>query len=374
MKKIIAAIIVFFMLVFFPSGVYAEELTAADYGLDDTDSWMTYDASEFLRENNITPDDPSGALELSPKTVLSYMINKLKNSAAAPIKLLGVIISTIIMSAAAGTVSDTVSGNKAVAVFRIVTVLAAVTVIVPPLESCFQYASQTMTDGGNFMICYVPVFAGICTASGNPASSSAYSAFMLMTAEASVNAVSEILMPAVSVCMAMSIIDCMNPMFSLSSVTALIKKMISAFLGFIMTIFTGMLSVQSIVGVSADTVGVKAAKFVVSNVVPVIGSAVADAYSSMRAGLGLLRGAAGAFGIIALAVTVLPPVIQAGCMYIAMSVGAAAAEMFGAGGLSSLFKGAASALSLVMAVLACFIVMFVISTVILMSSGLNCMV
>lgn len=53
-----------------------------------------------------------------------------------------------------------------------------------------------------------------------------------------------------------------------------------------MTVFTGLLSIQSIVGTSADTLGVKAAKFVVSNFVPIVGSAVADAYTTMRSGLG----------------------------------------------------------------------------------------
>ena len=98
---------------------------------------------------------------------------------------------------------------------------------------------------------------------------------------------------------------------------------------------------------------------------------MADAYSSIRAGLGLLRGAAGAFGIIALAVTLLPPVIEVGCMYLTMTAGEAFAQMFGSGELATLFKGAASTLTLVIAMLSCFSVMFVISTVILMAAGLN---
>ncbi|MGN1105939.1 MAG: stage III sporulation protein AE, partial [Huintestinicola sp.] len=157
----------------------------------------------------------------------------------------------------------------------------------------------------------------------------------------------------------------------LSSVTGLMKKITTLFLGFGMTVFTGLLSIQSIVGASADTLGVKAAKFVVSNFVPVVGSAVADAYSTMRSGLGLLRGAAGAFGIIALCVTLLPPVLETLCLYLAMTAGEAAAEMFGVKELGTFFKGAASVLSLTAAVLACFGVMFVISTVILMAAGLG---
>ncbi|MBQ5332368.1 MAG: hypothetical protein J6K92_03795, partial [Oscillospiraceae bacterium] len=174
-----------------------------------------------------------------------------------------------------------------------------------------------------------------------------------------------------SLCMAMNIIDAVNPSFSLSSVTGLMKKLTALLMGFGMTIFTGLLSIQSIVGASADTLGVKAAKFVVSNFVPVVGSAVADAYSTMRSGLGLLRGAAGAFGIIAVCITLLPPILETACLYLAMTAGEAAAEMFGIKELGTFFRGAASVLSLCLAVLACFGVMFVISTVILMAAGLG---
>lgn len=105
-----------------------------------------------------------------------------------------------------------------------------------------------------------------------------------------------------------------------------------------MTVFTGLLSIQSIVGTSADTLGVKAAKFVVSNFVPIVGSAVADAYTTMRSGLGLLRGATGAFGIIALCVTLLPPILETLCLYLAMTAGGSGGGAFRCKGAGQIFR------------------------------------
>ena len=42
---------------------------AEDYGANDTADSLPYDAAEFLRENNISPDDPEGITSLSPKTL-----------------------------------------------------------------------------------------------------------------------------------------------------------------------------------------------------------------------------------------------------------------------------------------------------------------
>lgn len=376
MKKIIFAIITAVLtLLLLSFSVSAEEISldelAEEYGISEISEALPYDTESFLKDKGISPDDPDSITKLTPKTVISYMWGKLKYSAAAPIRLFGIILSVIILGAASGASADSLGNKGSIELYRTITVMIAVILTVPSIETCIKDSAATLKSGSEFMLCYVPVFAGISAAAGNAASSLSYNAIVLLIAEASVKIASDMLMPVISVCMAMNIIDAINPSFSLSSVTGLMKKATSLFLGFGMTIFTGLLSIQSIVGASADTLGVKAAKFVVSNFVPVVGSAVADAYSTMRSGLGLLRGAAGAFGIIALCVTLLPPVLQTFCLYLAMTAGEAAAEMFGVKELGTFFKGAASVLSLTAAILACFGVMFVISTVILMAAGLG---
>ena len=375
MKKLMTIILSAVLMLAFGADAGAEEPAdiaslAEDYGVSDTADSLPYDAAEFLRENNIFPDDPDGITSLSPKTVISYMTEKLKHSAASPLRLFGTVFSVIILAAAGGAAADIVqSGSEKI--YRTAAVLAAVGVTVPSLESCLDTAADTLIRGSDFLVCYVPVFTGIAAASGSVTASAGYSMTVLLLAQAAVKIASEVLVPVISVCMAMNIIDAVNPSFSLSSVTGLLKKWTSLLLGLMMTVFTGLLSIQSIVGTSADTLGVKTAKFVVSNFVPIVGSAVADAYTTMRSGLGLLKGTAGAFGIIALCVILLPPVIETACLYLAMTAGEAAAELFGAKELGRFFGGAASLLAMTGAVLACFAVMFVISTVILMAAGMS---
>ena len=376
MKKLLMIMLWTAFMFVFGASVGAEEPAdisslAEDYGANDTADSLPYDAAEFLRENNISPDDPEGITSLSPKTVIAYMTEKLKHSAAAPLRLFGTVISVVILAAAGGAAADAVQSGGSEKIYRTVAVLAAVGVTVPSLESCIDTAAQTLVQGSDFLVCYVPVFTGIAAASGNVTASAGYNLTVLLLAQSAVKIASDVLVPVISVCMAMNIIDAVNPSFSLSSITGLLKKWTSLFLGLMMTVFTGLLSIQSIVGTSADTLGVKAAKFVVSNFVPIVGSAVADAYTTMRSGLGLLRGATGAFGIIALCVTLLPPILETLCLYLAMTAGEAAAELFGAKELGRFFGGAASLLAITGAVLACFVVMFVISTVILMAAGMT---
>ncbi len=374
MKRTIICILLLMtaMLLMGGTDVGADEISdiAAELEAGRAADGLDYTAAEFLRENNITPDNAQGITELSPKTVLAYMWEKLKHEGVKPLKTLGMIISVVILSAAVGAFSDAIGAKGTEKVCRTVTVLAAVTVVVPPLEECIEHSRSILIDGGEFMLCYVPVFTGICTAMGNALSGASYNVIVLALAQIAVKFVCEIIFPVISVCVGMSVIDAIVPSFSLNSVITLFKRAVTFLMGLMMTVFTGMITIQSIVGNSADTVGIRAAKFMVSNFVPVVGGAVADAYTTMRSGLGLLRGAAGAFGVIALAVILLPPIIETGCMYLVMSAGEAASQMMGLSGIGTLFKGTAAALSLVLAVLACFGVMFTVSTVILMAAGL----
>lgn len=379
MKRIIkimsVLIAVIFLMCAVSGSISAEELDlgklAEEYGISDLSDGLSYDAESFLQENGISPDDPDSITKITPKTVISYLYEKLCHTAAAPVRLFGMILAAVMLGAAAGAAADSLGKSGSTELYRTITVLSAVIITVPSIGSCIDNAADNLTKGSNFMLCYVPVFAGVAASAGNAASALSYNAVVLIIAEAAARVASDVFMPVLSLCMAMNIIDAVNPSFSLSSVTGLMKKLTALLMGFGMTIFTGLLSIQSIVGASADTLGVKAAKFVVSNFVPVVGSAVADAYSTMRSGLGLLRGAAGAFGIIAVCITLLPPILETACLYLAMTAGEAAAEMFGINELGTFFRGAASVLSLCLAVLACFGVMFVISTVILMAAGLG---
>ena len=369
-RKFILMIFAAVMVSAFGADISAEDISslADDYGIGEISRELPSEAAEFLEEKGISPDDPQSVMSLSPALVLEYMWEKVKDNAAEPLRIFAAVTALVVMAAAVGSVSEISDGGSSEQLCRIITVLAAAAAVIPTVSRCVDNAAADMESGSDFMLCYVPVFASVAAAAGNAAASLGYNAVVLLAAEAAVRVAADVIMPVISICIAMSIINAVNPAFSLGSLTVFMRKWISLLLGFIMTLFTGLLSIQSIVGASADTLGVKAAKFMVSNLVPVVGSAVADAYTTMRSGLGLLRGAAGAFGIIAAVVILLPPILESGLIYLAMSAGEALAEMMGIKELAVFFKGTASALSLLIAVISCFAVMFIISTIILMSA------
>ena len=85
--------------------------------------------------------------------------------------------------------------------------------------------------------------------------------------------------------------------FDLKRLTDALYKAIKWALVLAVTVYTGVLSVQTIVANSAEMAGGKAAKMLVSGAIPIVGSAFSDAFSVIVSGAALVKNGVGAFGV-----------------------------------------------------------------------------
>lgn len=350
------------------SGNIADELGIDTSGINEG---LTPEARAVLEENGLTADNPEAISQITPRDVFRYVWEEFKKSLAKPLKLLVSLMAIILVAAVIESMEESIHNKSLSKIFGVICVLISSGIISGSVSESISRAANALDSGGMFMMGYVPVFAGITASSGGVTSAVAYNMLVLLVAQTTVQLSGEAIVPALSVCMAMGIVEAINPDFKLSGITEAVKKIIVFVMGFIMTIFIGLLSLQSIVGASADTLGVKAAKYVVSNFIPVIGGAVADTYATVKNSLGLLRGGVGFIGIAAIFVMVLPPVLDIAAMRLVFGAADVAAELFGVSQIKVLVKNTGWILSAVFSILVCFAVMLIIATAILMLVGLN---
>jgi stage III sporulation protein AE len=180
----------------------------------------------------------------------------------------------------------------------------------------------------------------------------------------------KVLIPLLRMCLAMCIVDAVNPAVSLQGFIQLIQKVTAWILGLMMAVFLGMLTVQSLVAVSADRAGTKAVKYVISGAVPIIGGAVSDAYSAVLGSVGVLRSGVGMVGILALCSLFMPALLNLGIYRLLMAVSSAVSGLFMADGLTRFFKNVECILATGFSVAVSFSVMFVFSSAsVLLISG-----
>lgn len=353
---------------------YAEEADIIDeLGIDmgSVSDSLPNEVKDKLEENNITADSVDEITAITPADVFKYIFGEIKNKLSYPIKIFAMMLCVITVNAAVNGFSDCLSNKSLEKIYNIVTVLIITSVIAEPISECVELTAETLRSGAEFMICYIPVFSGIAASSGSITSAAAYNTALMLISEAVVWISAEYVMPILSVCMSLGIIEAINPSFQLTSVTESVSKLIKIVLGFVMIIFIGVLSLQSIIGTSADTLGIKAAKYLASNFIPVVGGAVADAYTTIRSSLGILRGGTGFFGIAALFIMTFPVIAEIGIMKLVFDCSDMICGMFGFGNIKIIIKNTSSILAMMLSLMICFTMMLIISTALLMSMGLN---
>ena len=135
-------------------------------------------------------------------------------------------------------------------------------------------------------------------------------------------------------------------------------------------VFKGIMEVKGLISEEEDDMTTRTVKFSLGAFVPVVGSALGEALNTVRGCLSLLKSTLGGFGVIAIALIALPPIIECVIWLITLGFLNMAAEMFSLSSVSALFKAVQGVLKTLVAVLlSCSMFMIVATTVVTLAGG-----
>lgn len=378
MKKTIFIILMIFL---FPANeVFADDTAlSSEYqsiideqydaaGVDDLMDNLPGNVEEQLTDNGIDSASSESILGIGISDFFSNLWTSVLDIINKPIQLLvvcfGIMLLCALLQALQSTVESTISQ-----VFTSVCTLAICAVLVEPITNCITYAAQTIQEASNFMLCFIPVFTGIVSASGMTISGLGYNTALFAAIQLISSITAKILVPFLGVFLALSIVTSISGELHIEKLTSSVKKTIIWTLTFLVTIFTGIFSAQTMVATSADTVATKTAKFAVSSFVPVVGSALGDALTSVQGCLSLVKSSVGAFGIIVCLLTFLPPMITVIFYMLAVKLVSAMGHVLQIEGVDGIFQAIYDTLSILLAFLICFSILAIVCTAMMISMG-----
>lgn len=370
--RLIAVAIVFIVFLFLSSGVYAtfgeEEKGYLNDTQDSFDNALNNEAREYLENNDIRLDE-NISKQLTFEEIIKGFLQTLSGGIKGAVTLAGTLLAVIVICAMTDSMYS--KNNEVSSVLELVGVMAVIGILFSRILQTIEYISTTINDIGKFMLTYVPVFASIIGSSGSVSSATSYYVTLIAIAEISSLVAMNILMPVLSILLALSIIGSINSALSFSAVIESVKKGFLWIVGLIMTIFVGSITIQGIVGVSADTVSTKAAKFMLSSFVPIVGSAISDAYQTVKGSLGLIRSCVGSFGIVAVLAMIIPPLVNILTVKLSLAFSSVISDILGVNKVSLVLKSSSTVLTLAMALLLCMGLMLIISTTVIMLVCIN---
>ena len=127
---------------------------------------------------------------------------------------------------------------------------------------------------------------------------------------------SKALLPTLSACIAAAAADAVVPGHSLQKIGQGLRKCVAWALTALMLVFTGFLSVTGAATSAADALSTQLTRTAIATAVPVVGSIISDAAGTVLAGAGMLKGAIGVFGLLAVLAICLTPFITMAVQYL----------------------------------------------------------
>ena len=363
------AVCLVLMLVFFCGGGVAAH--AADYdlsgqldaaGADELMDELPGDARYLLEENGVTAIDYGQLLALSPgeflRTVWGLVLERVKLPLAAFASVLGIVLLCALLDALKTSLWE---GNLST-VFAAVSVVCVAAAIVNPIVNCIADTARSIHDCANFIVSFIPVFASVVTVGGQAVTATTYTAFLFAACQVVSQVVSQMLVPLMGIYLAFCIVGNLAPGVNVGAVAKVVKSVVSWALGLLLTLFVGLLSLQTMVAAGGDTVASRTAKFLIGSFVPVVGGALSDAFSATQGYLRLLKTTVGVFGILVALLTFLPVFLQTTLWYLTVNVAAAVSEMLEVRPVADILKSSGAALGILIAVILCFALLVIIST------------
>ena len=287
MKKIIATVIIVLAVMFTPQGVYAdsEEQNNEYYDrlISEINEGLSFEGDEdvktVLEDNNITLEDPSSAANINAFDVIKHLFENFTAALRSPLIMLGKITAATMLCVLVRSMSAEGTVDK---VFTLICVLTTVLVISDTVTDSLYSVKTSMEQMNSFMMSYIPIFSSVVTAGGSAAAGAGYYGVMLIICESAGILADAILVPFLSAVLAVTLVSAINPSLDLGSLAESVKKLVIWVLGIVMTLFTGLLSIQSFAGAAADNLSARAVKFAASSFIPVIGGSVSEAYSAVK--------------------------------------------------------------------------------------------
>lgn len=346
----------------------SEQIEAA--GAEELFSSLSQETKELFEKIGIDSIDYEQIINVSPSTLLNLFVSLFKTNLKLPLGILALIGGIMLVSAIIQSFTDGLQEKKSADIFNLVSGFVIGISIIIPIGQCISEVSTAIQLSATFMTAFIPVFVAVIIAAGKPLTALSFNGMVFSLAEVIMYISKNFILPIVSGFLGLSLVGSFSVGMKVDNIIAFSKRCVTVVMGFMSTIFVGLICMKGFVSTAADTVGTKASKFLLGNFLPVVGGAMGEAMSTVRVCLGLVKSSIGAFGMMGIMLIYVPVIISLLSWQFVLFVGKSLGEMLGVGSVVSVIKAISSTLSLLLAVLVFSTFLLIISiSVILMARG-----
>lgn len=302
-EKIIT-IIVMVLIVFLSNSSYANDNQTIieqqeEFKIQDFIKNAEKFTGEFFEDidiNEILNDAIKG--EVDNSTLLKKILNILGKEVTTNIKSLVSILAIILIHSILKSISESLENNNISKLIYYVQYILIVTVIMSNFTDIIKLVQDTTGNLIGFMNALVPLLITLMMYTGSITTSSVVEPIILFMINFIGNIIQNLIIPFVLVLTSLVIISKISDKVHIDKLSKFFKSGIVWFLGVVLTVFVGVVSLEGTLSSSVDGITAKTTKAVVSSAIPVVGKILGDAVDTVL-GCGIvLKNAVGLVGVV----------------------------------------------------------------------------
>lgn len=256
------------------------------------------------------------------------------------------------------------SGGDGLGVTTLVATLSITAIAVGDVHSLLSLGEEAIFNMETLGDVLLPAVSMATAASGTPAMAVVKHGATILFSDFLIRLIDSLLIPLCYAFVAANVAWAALGNDGLKRIGGLLKWLITIILSVVLLIFVGYLNLSGVISGGADAATVKAAKFTISNMVPVVGGVISDTAETLLAGAAVLRNAVGVFGMLAVIGICVVPFLNLGVHYLMYKCTAALAATASADGrVTGLIEALGTAFGLILAMTASCAVLLVVAMV-----------
>lgn len=333
------------------------------------------ESGDFVTEfENIIPDGSylQGEDLLSGVGVdrlFSELFSLLSSHTGELVSFFLLIIGIGLLSALADVAAELFGKGLYSAVRSGVSVISAL-LIFKRLESLVLSAGESLESLSGFFSALVPIITGISLAAGAVGTAGIQAVNMNLTLAVIGKASSEFLMPLVFMIFAVALTSSVGDGGAVKLARGA-KNVFLWGLGIASSVLIASISMQSFLAASRDSAALRAAKYALSGSIPIVGSTVSGALSTLTGALSE-AGAVVGIGSVAVIFTMAAAPVAVMLLYrLALSLGIGIFEFVGSAGAASCFSAFRSALDALISLYTVSAVIYILEITIFIRGGVK---
>lgn len=350
------------------------------------DSVISESLRKYMDSNNekLFPDfDPqkiikeaaTGKFEFSLQGMLNRVLKYLLEEVYLNIDILIKIVILAIICAILKNLQNSFLSESVGEIAFFVCYIVIVSVLMVSFRSAMNMCLSIIDNMVTFMHAIIPLLVSLLVTSGNLSSAGIFQPILIMLVEIGATVIRNFFIPLIFLVTVLNIVNNISDKVQLTKLSGFLKQVCTWGLGFILTVFIAVVTVQGSMGAVVDGVTSKTAKFALGTFIPVVGKYLADAADTVVGCTLVIKNASGLIAMIGIIVICLAPLLKILAMIILYKLACAFIEPISDKKITNCLNDLASSLTYILGVTAAVAVMFLIAiTVVISTTNMSAMI